>query len=318
MAASPALNQQLNAAYVGLAQVMEDNQIALDSVNYTYQGIGSPADTQALGEQGNSVADAAGGTDWKAAWGDVLEARALLEQAYQVFYTSNATDPQWYQLQQQADQLETAPVIDQAFQLIADDESSPTWAPPPAQRTPQPISPFFPNLKASPDAKPAFVAQLKSSLELIVREASSGGNGQLTNLLNGLKAVPITVYEMTGSAANDTTQNTAPGAPTEIYWSSSGTPKFLTGGYSNLPAANLLHELTHAYRFYKGYENRQGFDEIAPVWAQNWLIWRVLGKRGVQRTDYTGESGPIKLPQKDVIWPAAASYHGYNVRAVSK
>ncbi len=141
MAVSAALNQQLDAASFGLAQVMEDNQIALDSVTYTYQGIGSSADTQALSEQGNSVALAAGGTDWSEAWGDVLSARALLEQAYQAWLAdpSDAGDPPWYQLQQQAETLETAPVIGQVFQLIADDESSPTWTPPPSQPTPLPI-----------------------------------------------------------------------------------------------------------------------------------------------------------------------------------
>jgi len=181
MAASAALNQQLEAASGGLYQVMSDNQIALDSVNYTYQGIGTPVDTQALGEQDNSVGEAAAGKDWNQAWGDVLQARALLEEAYQAFVAdpTNEGDPEWLQLNQQAAQSESAPVITQVFRLIADDEYNPKWSPPsdpppaPNPPTPQPIPPK-PKPIPVPSPVPPSVALARTVLKLAVSMSKDG------------------------------------------------------------------------------------------------------------------------------------------------
>jgi hypothetical protein len=166
---------------------------------------------------------------------------------------------------------------------------------------------FVPKLVAAigPDQQPEqfkqFVGELRNSLGVIERTARQSNDNQINILINAIKKVPITVY-YTNVVHGNVTDNTAVHEPATIYWNPTDTVPYKDGA-SNIPAAALLHELTHAARFYYGYEVRQGFDEIVAVWAENWLIWR---EGGTQRTIYYDGDTPYPLPPDQVLWPQAA------------
>jgi len=151
LATTAALNQQLQAGVNALLGVIGANNVAFDSVTYTYQDIGAPAFTQALQEQNNTVAAAASGkATWDAAWADSLATTSLLEQSYQVWIAGFADgdnyETEWYQLRQQAEaEMTVASVfVGQVITDVQAAEASPTWivaqAPPPTP-TPTPPAP---------------------------------------------------------------------------------------------------------------------------------------------------------------------------------
>jgi len=94
------------------------------------------------------------------------------------------------------------------------------------------------------------------------------------------------------------------GQPVQIFWSPTESGSY-DDGASKLPCATLLHELTHAWQNYNGeYSNEDLLAfEHEPVRAENWVIWRLLGDRGKQRTTY-GDP-PMPLPPPPVVWPQA-------------
>jgi hypothetical protein len=154
---------------------------------------------------------------------------------------------------------------------------------------------FLPETTVARGAKSSFIKQLKRDLKEISRQAAADPGSPINNLLNELKSVPIVIHPRPKTDTSNVTASTQPGQPAQVYWSPTDTSPY-SDGASKIPAATLLHELTHAWEMYHGYDN----GEVEAVRAENWLIWR-LG--GTQRTSYDG----TPLPADQVIWPGAAN-----------
>ena len=158
----------------------------------------------------------------------------------------------------------------------------------------------FPKLVAAEDSSPTFITQIRQNLKIIERNATASKDQSIKQLLQAIKKVPITITE-TDAVKGDSTAATPPGQPVMIHWNPTDTSPYLDGA-SNIPAAALLHELTHGVRLYRGFEPQQGVYETVPVWAENWLIWRLKGQQR-QVYDYAGT--PLSLPADQVQWPQA-------------
>jgi hypothetical protein len=200
LAATDAFNVQLQAGADGLQQALADDSVGFDSINYTYQDIGTPTDVQALQEQGNSVAAAAGGNYWTQAWSDEAVTRSLVESAYQTWLngfttygSNNDTGGPWYQIMQQAQNEAGLAGIAayQADQLIANDIADPTWtptvaAPSPAPTTPEVYGPPAPNFTLKPGV---VLPEDIASKVVEVADAYHAATGKKLTITDGVRGV---------------------------------------------------------------------------------------------------------------------------------
>ena len=189
LAATPVLDQQLQAGSDGLQQALADDSVGFDSINYAIVAIGTPTDVFALGEQGNSVAADAGGAYWTQAWSAEAATRSLMENAYETWLngfatygSNNDTGGPWYDVVQQAKNEFYVAAIDEYYadQLIADDVSNPKWTPPEVYGPPAPNFILNPGV-VLPEAIAADVAE--------VADAYHAATGKKLTITDGVRSV---------------------------------------------------------------------------------------------------------------------------------
>lgn len=177
-------------------------------------------------------------------------------------------------------------------------ESIPKSAPSARRPTAPPPGPppFLPRVKAGRGASAELAAEMNNCLNVIRRAAEADPRSPVNRLLNELREVPVAVHPRSPNDTSNATRPSAPGAAVVIQWSPYDSGAYPDDGASKIPCATLLHELTHAWENYNGYDN----GEVVAVRAENWLIWK---QGGTQRTKYGG----VPLPRNQVVWPEAAS-----------